>query len=135
MSWEWWMRSRQSWRLAIAHQTLPVACSTTVGKKRGKTTSEIQYVPNMDILRFCYFVPLLPSLLLKIRVIVFVGMSRKPKIILDNGKDSSFQRKYTMDTFQACTFAILCKDQHPPVESFTKCSSLTAARFSAIYFL
>lgn len=123
------MRPRQSWRLAIAHQSLPVACSTTVGKKRGKMTltSEIQYVPHTDILRFCYFVSSLPSLLLKIRaIVVFVGMSRKSTIILDNGKDSSFQRKCTTDTFQACTFAVHCRDQS---------SSLTAACFTAIHFL
>lgn len=138
MSWEWWMRPRQSWRLSAAHQTLPVTCSTAVGKKRGKKTlaSEIQYVPCMGVLRFCYWDPWLPSFLLKIRaIVVFVGMSRKSTIIMGNCKTRSFQRKYTMDTFQACTFAVLCNDQYFPVESFTKYSSLTTAYFSAIHFL
>lgn len=139
MSWEWWMRPRKSWRLATAHQTLPVTCSTAVGKKREKKTlaSETQHVPHMGILRFCYWVPWLPSFLLKIRaIVVFVGMSRKSTIIMDNGKTRSFQRKCTMDTFQACTFAVLCNDQHfPRVEPFTKYSSLTTGYFSAIRFL
>lgn len=87
---------------------------------------------HFKILLLCSFTSQSP---IKIRaIVVFVGMSRKSTIILDNSKDSSFQRKCTMDTFQACTFAVLCKDQHSPVEPFTKRSSQTAVSLPYTFY-
>lgn len=35
------MRSRQSWRLAIAHQTLSIACSTALGPAQAAAAPQV----------------------------------------------------------------------------------------------